>query len=67
MPVEKPCFQGFSNGAKRARTADLLGAIQALSQLSYSPEGPCSVARSARIYLILTARTRLHRLELRHL
>jgi hypothetical protein len=25
------------NGAKRARTADLLGAIQALSQLSYSP------------------------------
>ena len=28
------------NGAKRARTADLLGAIQALSQLSYSPEGP---------------------------
>ena len=25
------------DGAKRARTADLLGAIQALSQLSYSP------------------------------
>jgi hypothetical protein len=25
------------NGAKRIRTADLLGAIQALSQLSYSP------------------------------
>jgi hypothetical protein len=26
------------NGANRARTGDLLGAIQALSQLSYSPE-----------------------------
>ena len=26
-----------ANGARRARTADLLGAIQALSQLSYSP------------------------------
>src|SRR4029077_16364392 len=26
------------NGASRARTGDLLGAIQALSQLSYSPE-----------------------------
>ncbi len=25
------------NGASRARTGDLLGAIQALSQLSYSP------------------------------
>ena len=28
---------GVSDGARRARTADLLGAIQALSQLSYSP------------------------------
>ena len=28
---------GFSNGANRTRTGDLLGAIQALSQLSYSP------------------------------
>jgi hypothetical protein len=27
-----------TDGARRARTADLLGAIQALSQLSYSPE-----------------------------
>jgi hypothetical protein len=25
------------SGARRTRTADLLGAIQALSQLSYSP------------------------------
>ena len=27
------------NGASRTRTGDLLGAIQALFQLSYSPEG----------------------------
>jgi hypothetical protein len=32
-------LQGVSvNGARRIRTADLLGAIQALCQLSYSPE-----------------------------
>ena len=30
-------LQAFRNGASRARTGDLLGAIQALSQLSYSP------------------------------
>src|SRR6185436_17870814 len=30
--------QGAENGAEGARTPDLLGAIQALSQLSYSPE-----------------------------
>ena len=29
-----------SDGASRARTGDLLGAIQALSQLSYSPKVP---------------------------
>ena len=29
---------GLFGGAKRDRTADLLNAIQALSQLSYSPE-----------------------------
>ena len=28
---------GFKCGAKRSRTADLLNAIQALYQLSYSP------------------------------
>jgi hypothetical protein len=33
-------LQQRRNGAKRARTADLLGAIQALSQLSYSPGTP---------------------------
>jgi hypothetical protein len=31
-------FAGKKNGARRIRTADLLGAIQALCQLSYSPE-----------------------------
>jgi hypothetical protein len=31
-------LQGLPNGASRTRTGDLLGAIQALSQLSYSPE-----------------------------
>jgi hypothetical protein len=32
-PVD--CY--FTDGASRTRTGDLLGAIQALSQLSYSP------------------------------
>jgi hypothetical protein len=31
-------FAGKRSGARRIRTADLLGAIQALCQLSYSPE-----------------------------
>jgi hypothetical protein len=31
-------FAGKKSGARRIRTADLLGAIQALCQLSYSPE-----------------------------
>jgi hypothetical protein len=31
-------FAGDGDGASRTRTGDLLGAIQALSQLSYSPE-----------------------------
>ena len=31
-------FWNFSGGDKRDRTADLLNAIQALSQLSYTPE-----------------------------
>jgi hypothetical protein len=35
---ERPAEAGlFFSGARRARTADLLGAIQALSQLSYGP------------------------------
>ena len=32
-------MQDLRSGARRIRTADLLGAIQALCQLSYSPEG----------------------------
>jgi hypothetical protein len=36
-----PHPRGFlRDGARRTRTADLLGAIQALSQLSYSPGTP---------------------------
>ncbi len=33
-----PTRRAFLSGARRIRTADLLGAIQALCQLSYSPE-----------------------------
>jgi hypothetical protein len=36
---ESPAVAGHSwSGARGTRTPDLLGAIQALSQLSYSPE-----------------------------
>ena len=35
---EGPLCRAFESGASRARTGDLLGAIQALSQLSYSPK-----------------------------
>ena len=36
--TEAPRVQGFlDSGARGTRTLDLLGAIQALSQLSYSP------------------------------
>ena len=37
LATERPCVQGLWHGASRTRTGDLLGAIQALSQLSYSP------------------------------
>jgi hypothetical protein len=33
-----PLGETSADGARRIRTADLLGAIQALCQLSYSPE-----------------------------
>jgi hypothetical protein len=36
MFVNQKTFD-FTGGAERGRTADLLNAIQALSQLSYSP------------------------------
>ena len=37
---ENQWFSGFFGGDKRDRTADLLNAIQALSQLSYTPMYP---------------------------
>ena len=38
LPIKKrPCRSSFFGGGKRDRTADLLNAIQALSQLSYTP------------------------------
>ena len=36
-------FRTFCGGDKRDRTADLLNAIQALSQLSYTPMFSCAV------------------------
>ena len=38
--------QGENGGAERDRTADLLNAIQALSQLSYGPVSPGDDRRS---------------------
>ena len=38
-------FSGFYGGDKRDRTADLLNAIQALSQLSYTPIFICAALR----------------------
>ncbi len=37
-PQARYIFEGWFGGAKRDRTADLLHAMQALSQLSYGPE-----------------------------
>ena len=48
-------FQGFDGGDKRDRTADLLNAIQALSQLSYTPIFSCC----ARQLLYYTAHKRI--------
>src|SRR5688500_7357784 len=46
MAAKRPDFEW--SGASRTRTGDLLGAIQALSQLSYSPaQGQCSVGPMA--------------------
>src|SRR3954454_6334932 len=42
--MKKGPRRGPSDGARRARTADLLGAIQALSQLSYGPGSATSLA-----------------------
>ena len=38
---ENQWFSGLGGGDKRDRTADLLNAIQALSQLSYTPMFSC--------------------------
>ena len=46
FPLESEAarMQGrFVSGARRIRTADLLGAIQALCQLSYSPKGVAGI------------------------
>ena len=40
-------FHNASGGDKRDRTADLLNAIQALSQLSYTPVSKVYLSRSA--------------------
>jgi hypothetical protein len=44
----QPNFPGTGDGARGTRTPDLLGAIQALSQLSYSPRRN-AMARAFRI------------------
>ena len=46
-PQSSQTSTGARNGAKRIRTADLLGAIQALSQLSYSPANAQYIERQA--------------------
>jgi hypothetical protein len=60
----RPLDDGDLGGAKRDRTADLLHAMQALSQLSYSPErdayckerfGGCKAFFSDHAYFMLTA------------
>ena len=48
-PSKRPDCRSRRSGASRTRTGDLLGAIQALFQLSYSPK--CGVAPQAGGYL----------------
>ena len=48
MKIKMKKLNPFICGAKRDRTADLLNAIQALSQLSYSPK--IKVEKYTRIY-----------------
>ena len=47
----KPFYTPFG-GDKRDRTADLLNAIQALSQLSYTPIFYCALLSALALYLI---------------
>ena len=48
LETEPAVSSEFWDGARRTRTADLLGAIQALSQLSYSPGGTPDCSRAQR-------------------
>src|SRR3990167_9847650 len=55
--------EGPRGGAKRSRTADLLNAIQALYQLSYSPEKsgflrPVARRRGRDFYAVIPRRSR---------
>ena len=47
--LKHKCFKASCGGDKRDRTADLLNAIQALSQLSYTPK--LAASQSARIII----------------
>jgi hypothetical protein len=49
-------YESF-NGARGTRTPDLLGAIQALSQLSYSPGWSADCSRRAHRTVVETMRT----------
>jgi hypothetical protein len=56
--TEPPHMQGFRNdGARGTRTPDLLGAIQALSQLSYSPGWIADCSRRAHRTVVDAMRT----------
>ena len=47
---ENQWFSGLGGGDKRDRTADLLNAIQALSQLSYTPMFSYAVETASVLY-----------------
>ena len=56
-----PLLLGFESGASRNRTGDLLGAIQALSHLSYSPAVSPSIAMRPATERVLAPLSRLGR------
>ena len=45
VSFETSLFPVYLGGDKRDRTADLLNAIQALSQLSYTPNYSCAISQ----------------------
>ena len=57
-------FSGFYGGDKRDRTADLLNAIQALSQLSYTPIF-CFRAALSDSFCIITQKRKMSRVFLK--